>query len=443
MIGATTSAQSGSVALRWPEAPHLDDAIEQHVIDTIFDSSQEDAELLIRSVDINSGTLNLEGVRAVGGLFATEFARLGFETRWIDGTGFQRAGHLVAELPSAGARPAVHFLLIGHLDTVFEPDSPFQKSQLVSGPETWIKGPGSSDMKGGNVVLLAALRGLRAAGVLDAMKVTVILTGDEEKVGSPLTAAREELIRLGREADVALGFEDGDSNPSTAVVARRGSSRWKLEVKGVSAHSSQVFQPEIGAGAVYELARVLDAFRLELADLENLTYSPGVVVGGTTVDFDAEQGRGTAFGKNNVVAQSAVASGDIRAVSPQQLAEARARMERIVSGSLPRTATRFTFEARYPPMAASEGNYALLKIYSDASRDLGTGPVLAVDPRNAGAADIAFVAADVDMALDGLGLMGSGGHTVDEAANLSRLPVQAARAALTMLRVSRSYAASQ
>ena len=438
MLGLVTLPLAAA-PLKPPPSNDLHDHTERAVVDGIFESVHDDLELLTRTVNINSGTLNLQGVRRVGEIFAAEFQTLGFTTRWIEGDKFARAGHLVAERPGPGLR----VLMIGHLDTVFELDSPFQTVRRVEGNDTLLKGPGTTDMKGGNIVMLAALRGLKDAGVLDTLQVSVILTGDEEKVGDPLKISRAELRRLGKNADIALGFEDGDGNPATAVVARRGSSRWRLEVSGVSSHSSQVFQPQVGAGAIYELARVLDAFRNQLADLEDLTYSPGVILGGSDVDFDPEQGRGTAFGKNNVVAQTAVASGDIRAISPQQLAEARKRMERVVDQPLAQTETRLVFEERYPPMASSKGNLNLLSIYSQVSDDLGSGTVAAVNPRNAGAADVAFVAADVDMALDGLGLMGTGGHTLEETANLETLHIQAARAALTVYRVSQAHSASQ
>ena len=83
--------------------------------------------LLERAVNINSGTMNLAGVREVGRLFAAELETLGFKTRWVDGSAFKRAGHLVADHPGSGPR----VLLIGHLDTVFEPDSPFQKFERL------------------------------------------------------------------------------------------------------------------------------------------------------------------------------------------------------------------------------------------------------------------------------------------------------------------------
>lgn len=393
----------------------------------------EALELLERLVEVNSGTMHFEGVREVGALLAAELEALGFATRWVDGAPFGRSGHLVAE--RAGAPDAPHLLLIGHLDTVFEPDSPFQRFESLEGHRA--RGPGVIDMKGGDVVMLLALAALEAAGALDELTLTVVLTGDEEHAGQPLELSRRDLVEAGARADFALGFEDGDGDPSTAVVARRGSSEWRLDVTATPAHSSQIFQPGIGAGAIYEAARILEGFRAALAGEKDLTYNPGLILGGTQVAFDTAQSRGTAFGKRNVIAETVVVTGDLRALSPGQLARARAAMEEVVEAALPGTETRFELTDKYPPMAATDGNRRLLALYDAASRDLGHGPVVAVDPRNAGAADVSFVAAEVDAALDGLGLMGTGGHTVEETADLATLVLQAQRAAVLMLRLAR------
>src|SRR5512138_1547470 len=114
-------------------------------------------DLLERVVDINSGTLNLDGVRKVGAVFRREFDALGFRTEWVDGQSFGRAGHLIARHPGKGP----HIVLIAHLDTVFEPSSPFQKFERVS--ETRANGPGTADMKGGIVVALYAFKALKEA----------------------------------------------------------------------------------------------------------------------------------------------------------------------------------------------------------------------------------------------------------------------------------------
>jgi glutamate carboxypeptidase len=111
-------------------------------------------------------------------------------------------------------------------------------------------------------------------------------------------------------------------------------------------------------------------------------------------------------------------------------------MRRIVADHLPHTGAEITFDDGYPPLAPSEGNRLLLALYDEASRDLGFGPVTEVDPSKAGAADISFTETLVGMALDGIGLMGEGGHTVRETADLRTLPSQAKRAAVTLLRLA-------
>ncbi len=390
--------------------------------------------LLQRAVDQNSGTMNLAGVQAVGALFRAELDALGFRTHWVDGAPFARAGHLLAERTGTGVDP-LRVLLIGHLDTVFEKDSPFQRYEPLQGDQA--RGPGVTDMKGGDVVMLLALQALRAAGVLERFHVAVILTGDEEDMGRPLSLSRTDLLAAADKADLALGFEDGDGSFARAVIARRGTEQWTLQVTGTPAHSSLVMRADTGAGAIYEAARILDAFRRELAAEDAaVTFNPGRILGGTTVEDASDAARGTAFGKTNVIAGRVTVVGDLRTFTPEQLARTKERMREIVAQSLPHTRAELTFENGYPPMAATEGNRRLLAALDEASRELGLGPVTAVDPRNAGAADISFVAGRVPMALDALGMKGTGGHTVQETADLSTLGGQAKRVALMLVRLA-------
>ena len=385
--------------------------------------------LLERVVNINSGTQNLAGVREVGRVFRAELDALGFATRWVDGAAFKRAGHLIADHPGPGPR----FLLIGHLDTVFEPDSPFQKFERIGEHEA--RGPGVIDMKGGDVVIVQALKALGSAGALQRMNVTVVMTGDEEDTGEPLGLARAALVEAAKGAAVAIGFEDGPGDPRLAVTARRGTTGWVLRVTGKPAHSSQIFRRDVGPGAIFEAARILNAFRERMAGEEHLTFNPGAVLGGTSVEFDPAQSRGTAFGRTNVVAERAVVSGDLRTLSKGQLDRARATMESIVKTSLPNCEATITFDEGYPPMAPTEGNARLLAAYDRASRDLGFGAVTAVSPDRAGAADVSFVAGAVPMILDGVGLMGRDDHTANETADLRTLSSQTKRAAVTLLRL--------
>ena len=403
---------------------------EQSLVRHVDANNAQAIELLERVVNINSGTMNVTGVRRVGDVFRAELDALGFKTSWVDGAAFHRAGHLVAERRG----PGIRILCIGHLDTVFEPDSPFQKFARLD--ERTARGPGIIDMKGGDVVLIYALKALAAAGVLDRMNIVIVLTGDEEAAGDPQALARAALIQAAKGADVALGFEDGPGDPRTAVIARRGTSAWTLRVTAKPAHSSQIFRTDVGYGAIFETARILEAFRQQLAGERHLTFNPGLILGGTQVELDAAIARGSAAGKDNVIAEHATVAGDLRALSREQFAQAQRAMQQIVASTLPHATATIEFEEGYPPLAPSDGNRRLLAMYDRASRDVGAGPVAAVDPDRAGAADVSFVADYVPMILDGIGLMGHDDHTPNETADLTTLPSQTKRAAVLMYRLS-------
>ena len=386
--------------------------------------------LLQHIVDINSGTMNFAGVRRVGDVLRAELDSLGFTTRWVDGTPFKRSGHLVAEHGGTGPK----LLLIGHLDTVFEPSSPFQKFERLD--DSTARGPGVIDMKGGDVIIVAALRALKQAGALPKMNVTIVYHGDEEDAGTPLTEARRTLIDAARGAAAAIGFEDGPGDPHLAVISRRGDESWTLRTTGTPAHSSQIFQKEVGAGAVYEATRVLSEFYKQLAGERYLTFNPGLALGGTAVKLDSTAIAGSAEGKSNVVAAQMTVVGDLRTISPEQLTRAKQTMQAIAAAHLPNTTAELTFDAGYPPMAPTAGNRRLLALYDRVSRDLGLWPVTAVDPSKAGAADVSFVADIVPMKIDGVGLSGRDDHTAKETADLRMLPVQTKRAALLIYRLS-------
>jgi len=385
--------------------------------------------LLERVVNINSGTMNFAGVRQVGDAFRAELDALGFSTKWVDGGSFKRAGHLVAERNGRGQR----LLLIGHLDTVFEPRSPFQKFERLS--DSTARGPGIIDMKGGDVIIVEALRALKTAGLLDGLSITVVMHGDEEDAGAPLDAARATLTEAAKRSQVALGFEDGSGDPHTAVISRRSAGSWTLRTTGTPAHSSQIFRDDIGAGALFEAARILQGFREKLSGQQYLTFNPGLVLGGSEVKYDTAQGGGTAFGKTNVVAGQTIVSGDLRALSPEQLAKAKATMAEVVAQHLPKTTAELTFDDGYPPMAPTEGNRRLLAAYDSVSRALGYGPVVAVDPSRAGAADVSFAAPYIPMAIDALGLAGWDDHSDKETADLRWLPKLTKRAAVLIYRL--------
>ena len=406
---------------------------ERRMAQTVEQESERSIALLERLVNQNSGTLNLEGVATVGRMVREELEPLGFEVNWVDMAETGRAGHLVATHRGNGRGKSV--LLIGHLDTVFETDSPFQRFERDGNRAT---GPGIGDDKGGIVVIVAAMRAMHAAGTLRDADITIVLTGDEERPGSPLELARRDLIEAGRNADAALEFENvaREEGRDFGTVARRSSTSWTLTAQGRTGHSSGIFMPHLGYGAIYEMARILDAFRRELPE-PNLTYNVGVIAGGTPASIDDQGFRVTASGKTNIVAETAIARGDIRTLSAEQEQRVRARMREIVAQHLPHTSAELVFaEDGYPPMAPTEGNRALLARLNAVNSALGLPQMEEYDPARRGAADSSFVARDVDT-LAGLGTAGGGAHAVGEWVELDSIPRQAARAAILISRLTR------
>lgn len=384
-------------------------------------------DLLKRAVNINSGTFNIAGVKANGDLLEPEFKAIGFETRWIDMPAeMKRAGHLFAERKGTKGK---RVLLIGHLDTVFEPDSPFQN---------WIandsiaSGPGANDMKGGNIILLYALKALHDAGALNDTQIIVALHGDEENGGDPESISRRDIIESAKRSDLALAFETATAF-NYGTVARRGASGWKLVTSGKRAHSSGVFSKNTGSGAIYEAARILNQFHNELQE-QYLTFNPGMITGGATADQKA--GNGTASGKSNIVAETAIVTGDLRFISEEQKNRAREKMKAIVADHLPNTSATITFEDGIPAMFPSAGNYELLEKLRQVSKDMGLGEVKAWDPGQRGAGDISYVAPYIS-GLDGLGAMGGGAHSLNETMNLKTFKDLTARAAVLIYRLTR------
>ncbi len=407
-------------------------APEQAIAAAIDADQAHIVSLLETWVAQNSGTRNIAGVEKVRDMVRPEFEALGFELRWVPQAQVQRAGHLIAV--HKGKPGTTRMLLIGHLDTVFEPSSPFQSYERKGDK---LHGPGASDDKGGVAVMLMALRAMQKGGTLKDANIEVHLTGDEESAGSPISLSRADLIAAGKRADVALDFEglvviDGQDYGSTA---RRSAGSYTITATGLTAHSSGIFSKDVGYGAVYELARIVNAFRTDLPE-PNLTFNIGLIAGGATVAASPDDAELHTTGKTNIIPPIAIAKGDFRALSPEQIARVEAKMQAIVARHLPLTDAKIVFAEGYPPMAPTPGNQAILDRINAINADLGLKPMPALDPLKRGAGDISFVAADVD-SLAGLGPSSDGDHTPDETVDLSTFPRQAKRAAILMTRLSK------
>jgi glutamate carboxypeptidase len=396
---------------------------EQKIVAAVNAQAGTFARDLGQHVQLDSATENLAGIRQLADLYGAQLTALGLNYRFAPlpaSTG--RAGHLIAEHKgNLGQR----VLLIGHLDTVL-PGGNYRRE----GDKAF--GSGTSDIKGGNLIIIYALRALHAAGLLANTQIIVVMTGDEEAVGRPVEIAREELFAAAKRSDVALAFESAIGK--TGTVARRGSASWEVEVQGATGHSSGIFSAAMGAGSVYEAARILSGFYAELRPLDGLTLNPALIVGGTETTLDRTGGK--TEGKTNITAQSTRIRGDLRTTSADQLAQAQALMRAIVAKNLPRTSAKITFSEGYPAMPDSPANRAVLAQLDLASRDLGFGEITAYDPRSRGAGDIAFVSPPLP-ALDGLGIRGGGSHAPGEWADLKTVPELVQRTALLIYRLTR------
>ncbi|MCL6729863.1 M20/M25/M40 family metallo-hydrolase [Sphingomonas hankyongi] len=414
-----------------PAAARLSPA-EQAMVRTVDAERDRTVSMLAKWVGQNSGSLNAPGVTSVGQMVRSELEPLGFAVEWIDMKAAHRAGHLVARHKGNGR--GKRLLLIGHLDTVFEPDSPFQRWERKG---DWGHGPGAADDKGGVAVIVAAIRAMQRAGTLKNADITIFLTGDEEDSGNPIELARRDLIAAGKAADVALDFEGlvRDGGQDMGSTARRSSGSWTVEVTATSAHSSGIFTQSSGYGAIYELARILDGFRRELRE-DKLTYNVGLIGGGTSAALDAGRIRLEATGKTNIIPPTAVARGDLRAIDPSQIERTQQKMRTIVAQSLPGTKATISFDNDgYPPMPPTAGNRAVLEELNRVNRDAGFQVMPELDPVKRGAGDISFVAADVD-GLAGLGPASDGDHTPAERVDIPSISLQAKRAAILMSRLS-------
>jgi glutamate carboxypeptidase len=405
---------------------------EQRLVTAATAENSRAIELLETLVNINSGTMNLEGVTRVGEVMRSQLEPLGFTVRWVPMASVKRAGHLVAEHKGNGR--GKRLLLIGHMDTVFEKDSPFQKYERQGNKAT---GPGVNDMKDGLAIMVSALRAMKTAGTLKDATVTIVLSGDEENAGKPTSISRADMIDAAARSDVALEFESltQEDGHDMGSIARRSSTSWTLRTSAKSGHSSGVFSDAAGFGANYELTRILDAFRQTLRE-PNATFNVGLLLGGATAELNAIGSGGEATGKSNVIAATGLARGDLRTLSNEQTQRIMQRMREIVSQHLPGTNAEITFEESYPAMPPTAGSRALLGRLNEINTALGLEQMKELDPLKRGAGDIAFVADKVD-GLIGFGAVGQGSHAPGETVDLASFDRQIKRTALIITRLSR------
>ncbi len=399
---------------------------EEQINHYILSKKDEQLALLERLVNINSGTQNIDGVRKVGEVLLSEFWAAGLTTRWVElPAEMRRAPTLIAERKGSSGKK---LLLIGHLDTVFPKDSPFQKFERHGHTAV---GPGIIDDKGGVVVLIYALKALHTLHALDNASITVVLTGDEENSGKPASISRKHLIDLAKKSDVVLDFEPTISDH--ASTGRRGIAHWSIVSHGQEGHSSLIFSKDVGDGAIFEVARILNEMRITMKGEQGLTFNPGSIVGGVQVSYDKIDGTGSIFGRTNLIAKTAIASGDLRYLSVSQKDKAKEEMDAIVKKHLLGTRSTLQFEEVIPPMQSTRNSLDLFEKYNQISQKLGYGEISLLPADLRGGGDISYVAPYVSTALVGIGANGKGEHSPRETLDVESLFMQSQRVALLML----------
>ena len=378
-------------------------------------------DLLETITNINSGSFNKQGMNQVAGIFDRELTELGFDTNSLPGGIIEMphcpnsnlsvdvADHLLASRTGSGTR----LLLMGHMDTVFPPDSPFQDFSLEDG---LIRGPGVFDMKGGLVVMLYALKALEQFGLLEGKSVSVLLNSDEE-VGS--LSSRQYLEQQARQHDYGLVFEGSVGN--NQIRQRKGLGQARFVVHGRASHAGAAHQD--GRSAIRELA-------YKIIEIENMTdYETGLTVNVGLVSGGEAR---------NMVAPCAEAYVDLRYPLPRQGENARQQFEQIAASlySVPAdsddVSTEIWVNLHRPPKIPTTASDRLL--YRTVAIGALLGERIGIAD-SGGGTDGSLTQAVGLPTLDSLGLIGSGGHSQREQAELRSFVQTTKRAAILIHRL--------
>jgi glutamate carboxypeptidase len=332
-------------------------------------------------VNVDCGSYTPDGVNQIAGFCADAFSAMGatFERVPAEGLG----DLVIGRLPGDGPR----LLLIGHMDTVFDPGTAAERPFRRDGDRAL--GPGVTDMKGGLLAGLHALAALQTSGIHPA--VTYVCNPDEE-IGSPFSGPH--IRRLAAEHDAALVLECARAN-GDIVSARKGIADYHLEITGRAAHAG--VEPEKGRSAVVEAAHQVLALTALNGRWPSVTVNVGVIEGGT---------------RPNVVAARCGLKVDLRAASVAEFDAAATELERLVSTpTVDGTNAALDRVASHQPMERSAATARLVGLAQEIARELGFS---VHDAATGGASDANTCAAAGLPVLDGLGPVGGDDHSPDE-----------------------------
>jgi glutamate carboxypeptidase len=337
-------------------------------------------------VNVDCGSYTFEGVNRIADFVVASLTELGAEVQRmphepVDGTqlGDLVIGHIEGEGP--------RLLLIGHMDTVFDPGTAAERPYRTEGDIA--HGPGVTDMKAGLLAGLHAIAALHDAGVRPS--ITFVANPDEE-IGS--TFSGPFIRQLAAEHDVALVLECARAN-GDIVSARKGIADYHMTITGRAAHAG--VEPEKGRSAILEAAHQVIALHALNGRWPTVTVNAGVIHGGT---------------RPNVVAERCELQVDIRASTADAFDAAAAEVERLAStSSVADVAIDLRRIAGHPPMEKTDASARLVALAASIAGELGFA---LTDASTGGASDANTTSALGVPTLDGLGPVGGDDHSVDE-----------------------------
>ena len=343
-------------------------------------------------VGIDCGSYTPAGVNRVADAVCGTLKELGAAVERIPHSpteGERQLGDLViGRLEGSGPR----LLLIGHMDTVFEPGTAAERPFKVEGDRA--TGPGVSDMKGG---LLAGLHALAALRSLDRHPSVTFVANPDEEIGSPFSTAH--IRGLTAEHDAALVLECARAN-GDIVSARKGIADYEVTIRGRAAHAG--VEPEKGRSAILEAAHQVLAVHALNGRWPSVTVNAGVIEGGT---------------RPNVVPESCRMELDLRAASASEFELAATEVEAIVTRpTLEGVSATLRRAAFHVPMERTPGNARLAELAIAIAAELGFE---LRDALTGGASDANTTTAAGLPTLDGLGPVGGDDHSADEWLDLS------------------------
>ncbi len=338
-------------------------------------------------VNIDCGSYTPEGVNRIADHVADALGALGatVERRRHEPEGDrpQLGDLVVGRLDGDGPR----LLLIGHMDTVFDPGTAAERPYRSEGRKAF--GPGVTDMKAGLLAGMHAIAALREAGERPAL--TFVANPDEE-IGSPFSSP---VIRaLAPDHDAVLVLECARAN-GDIVSARKGIADYHVTITGRAAHAG--VEPEKGRSAILEAAHQVLALHALNGRWPTVTVNAGRIRGGT---------------RPNVVPERCELEVDLRAATAEAFDAAATEIERLAgSPTVPDVRVSLSRTAGHPPMEKSEASARLVALAVNVAGELGFS---LRDAATGGASDANTTAAMGIPTLDGLGPVGGDDHSADE-----------------------------